>query len=178
MFNRSKYFDFKIKLTKMLLSNLRTDLNQLVNPLSKSSARTISFFGFGKKKDEDARKSLDSTDLIEQKGSVWEDLSEEEIEKIRNRSGLSTKERDRLRGSLSERIYLTETYQYKTTYVRNLYAMFGRESGLKPGVCWPRRSELEFKKKYEEAFHPPLDQLMRELKEEQKQKDTATLQAG
>lgn len=156
----------------MLLSNLRTDLNSLVNlnQLSQTPVRTISFFGFGKKKDKEPAKSLDATDLIEQKGSVWEHLGEDEVERIRNRSGLSTKERDRLRGSLSQRIALTETYQYKTDYVRNLYAMFGRESGLKPGVCWPRRDELAFKKQYEEAFQPPLDQLMRELKEEKEQK--------
>lgn len=156
----------------MLLSNLRTDLNQLVhlNQLSQTPVRTISFFGFGKKKDDaTAGKSLDA-DLIEQKGSVWEHLNEDQVEQIRNRSGLSTKERDRLRGRLSQRIFLTEAYQYKTTYVRNLYAMFGRESGLKPGVCWPRRDELAFKKQYDEAFHPPLDQLMRELKEEQDRK--------
>ena len=156
----------------MLLSNLRTDLNQLVhlNQLSQTPVRTISFFGFGKKKEDSESKSLEATDLIEQKGSVWEHLNEDDVERIRNRSGLTTKERDRLRGALSQRVVLTETYQYKTTYVRNLYAMFGRQSGLKPGVCWPRREELAFKKQYEEAFHPPLDQLMAELKQEQEQK--------
>ena len=155
----------------MLLSNLRTDLSQLVslNQLSQTPVRTISFFGFGKKKDKEPNKSLD-TDLVEEKRSVWEHLPDDEVERIRNRSGLSVKERDRLRGSLSQPISLTETYQYQTTYVRNLYAMFGRESGLKPGVCWPRREELAFKKQYEEAFQPPLDQLMRELKEEKDQK--------
>lgn len=154
----------------LLKNNLRTDLNQLINQaIKQKSVRTISFFGFGKKKDESSNKS-DTTELIEAKASIWEHLTEDQIEQIQNRSNLTTKERDRLIGKLSERIVLNELYQYKTNYVRNLYATFGKESGLKPGVCWPRKEELGFKKKYEEAFYPPLDQLMKELNEEKEQK--------
>lgn len=152
----------------MYLSNLRTDLNHLIN-LRHQPIRSISFFGWGKKKDESIEPGTELVEEGEGKQSIWDHLDEEQIEKIRNRSKLTTKERDRLMGKLSDRIYLTELYQYKTTYVRNLYATFGKETGLKPGVCWPRKSELEFRKKYEETFYPPLDQLMKELADEKAQ---------
>jgi len=135
--------------------------NQLIN-FNQANVRSISFFGFGKKKVEEDL----TTELSDTKVSIWEDLGEEEVEKIRNKSRLTTKERDQLVGKLSERIYLNELYQYKTPYVRNLYAKFGKETGFKPGVCWPRKDELEFKKKYEETFYPSLEQLMKELADE------------
>ena len=161
----------------MFLSSLKTtfltDLNQLNQfNLHASLKRNISFFGysFGKKKKSGQEALDESIELVEAKESIWDHLTGEEIEEIRNRSNLTKKEHDRLNGQLSKRINLTELYQYKIPYVRNLYAQFGKKSGLKPGVCWPRKEELAFKSKYDETFNPPLDQLLAELKDEREQK--------
>lgn len=156
----------------MLRPNVKCELNLLLNHKlnQPSQLRSVSFFGFGKKK-KDAE-AIEDVDLLEStKSSVWDHLSNEEIEKIQNKSNLTTKERDRFLGKLSERVILTEEYQYKTKYVRNLYAQFGKDSGLKPGICWPRKEELAFKVKFEEIFHPPLDKLMNDLAEENARKE-------
>lgn len=154
----------------MLRPNIKSELSFLVNHQKLSQpSRSVSFFGFGKKKAEAT--SIEDADLIEDgKSSVWEHLSNEEIERIQNKSNLTTKERDRFLGKLSERVILTEEYQYKTKYVRNLYAQFGKDSGLKPGICWPRKDELAFKMKFDETFNPPLDKLMKDLAEENAKK--------
>lgn len=57
---------------------------------------------------------------------------------------------------------LTNIKYYKKEHVKALYAKFGRDSGLNPGVMWPRREELQHLKQYEQAFCPPLEDLINE----------------
>lgn len=51
---------------------------------------------------------------------------------------------------------------YKKEYVRALYGRYGKSSGLKPGVMWPRKEELTYMKQYEETFCPKLADLIAE----------------
>lgn len=53
---------------------------------------------------------------------------------------------------------------YKKEYVKSAYGNLGKKSGLNPGVLWPRKEELSHIKQYEEAFHPPLEELVKENK--------------
>lgn len=57
---------------------------------------------------------------------------------------------------------LTNIKHYKKAYVKALYGKLGKESGLRPGVAWPRKEELEHLKQYEKAFYRPLDELIYE----------------
>lgn len=57
---------------------------------------------------------------------------------------------------------LTNIKHYRKEYVRALYGKLGKDSGLKPGVMWPRKEELLYLKKYEEAFCPSLNDLIAE----------------
>lgn len=59
---------------------------------------------------------------------------------------------------------LTSLKHYKKGYVKALYGKLGRESGLNPGVLWPRKEELDHMKQYEKAFCPSLDDLIAENK--------------
>lgn len=68
---------------------------------------------------------------------------------------------------------LTNIKHYKKEHVRALYGRFGKTTGLKPGVMWPRKEELIYLKQYEENFCPKLDDLIAEnqaKKEEAKRK--------
>lgn len=57
---------------------------------------------------------------------------------------------------------LTNIKHYKKEYVRALYGKLGKDSGLRPGVMWPRKEELLYLKQYEEAFCPSLEDLIAE----------------
>lgn len=59
---------------------------------------------------------------------------------------------------------LSNIKHYKKGYVRALYAKYGKESGLIPGVMWPRKEELVYLKQYEKTFCPTLDDLIAENK--------------
>lgn len=55
---------------------------------------------------------------------------------------------------------LTNIKHYRRDFVKALYGKLGKESGLRPGVAWPRKEELEHLKQYEKAFCRPLDDLI------------------
>ena len=57
---------------------------------------------------------------------------------------------------------LTNIKHYKKEYVRALYGKLGKESGLNPGILWPRKEELNHLKQYEAAFCPKLENLIAE----------------
>lgn len=57
---------------------------------------------------------------------------------------------------------LTNIKHYKKEYVRALYGRHGKDSGINPGVLWPRKEELQHLKQYEQAFHPKLEDLISE----------------
>lgn len=60
---------------------------------------------------------------------------------------------------------LTNIKHYKKEHVKALFARYGRESGINPGVLWPRKEELKYLKEYEKAFCPKLEDLIAENRE-------------
>lgn len=64
---------------------------------------------------------------------------------------------------------LTNIKHYKKEYVRALYGRHGKESGLNPGVAWPRKEELMYLKQYEKAFCHKLDDMVAENKAQKEQ---------
>lgn len=71
---------------------------------------------------------------------------------------------------------LTNIKHYKKEHVRQLYARFGKESGLNPGVMWPRKEELKYLKEYEKAFSPRLEDLIAENQEKKEAARQARLE--
>lgn len=57
---------------------------------------------------------------------------------------------------------LTNIKHYKKEYVRAMYGLHGRESGINPGIMWPRKEELQYLKQYEKAFTHKLEDLIAE----------------
>lgn len=63
---------------------------------------------------------------------------------------------------------LNRLSQYKKEYVKAQFGSRGRNSGLHPGVVYPRKEELNHLKQFERAFYPPLQQLIDENVEKKK----------
>lgn len=140
--------------------------------------RSISFFGRSKPDPKTASEkvpALNEDDVAAElkTQSIWARLDDSEIERLRNKSGLNSKDRQKYLSTLDEPARFDQIYQYKQDYVRRYYAKYGRSSGLKSGVCWPRREELDFMKQYDSIFERPLARL---LNDHQKEQDTQAKQ--
>ncbi|RWS31637.1 hypothetical protein B4U80_00919 [Leptotrombidium deliense] len=129
-------------------------------------SRSISWFR--RKKEEDVEASTELVEAKQEEASLWSHLSEEEIAAIRNKSGLTTQERERLTGELTQVRKFDSLEHYEEKYVRQYYAKYGRESGLKPGVCWPSKEKFEFIKRFEKTFYPSLDEMLKDMEAEKK----------
>ncbi|KAI2802874.1 hypothetical protein BLOT_006996 [Blomia tropicalis] len=75
--------------------------------------------------------------------------------------------KDKTFGKLSEKSKLEFLWQYRTAIIRQRYATFGKDSGLKAGVCWPTIEELKFKKEYEQKFEKSFQHMSNRLKLDQ-----------
>lgn len=64
---------------------------------------------------------------------------------------------------------LTNIKHYRKEYVKALYGRHGKQSGINPGVMWPRKEELQYLKQYEKAFSQKLDDLVAENKAKKEQ---------
>lgn len=96
--------------------------------------------------------------------SVWGHLTPEQIMRIRNKSRLPRDVVCELKGIPQHGTRFYRLSQYKRDFVRKYFAMYGEASGVKPGVCWPSKQELEFRQKFEETFIPPLEKILEEKK--------------
>ena len=122
------------------------------------SANTRSLFGFGKKKSEKPKQLTEPIDT-----EIQTQLTEEEIMKMRDVSRLPALVKSQLSGQNIPSIkYL---WQMRIPWIRQYYALWGKASGLKPGIMWPSKEELEWQKGYEKAFCKPFPQLMEEMRE-------------
>lgn len=111
-----------------------------------------------------------------------EDLSDEEIEKLRNISRLN----DYLRSKLDHAAKLqpfTKIWHLEKKYHRRLYARFGRESGINPGIMWPTNEELSELIGHEDEWEPSLQDRLQKSKskadeeeENYKQKEALVLE--
>jgi len=112
-----------------------------------------SIFGFGKKKELEETQPVTSPVLEEPVV-----MSEQELMKIRDKSRLPALIKSELTGkNVPEIEYL---WQFKKEVVRKRYGTYGRASGLKPGVCWPSKEELQYIKQYEKTFYRSLDEML------------------
>lgn len=53
--------------------------------------------------------------------------------------------------------------------MKAVYGRYGKESGLNPGVMWPRKEELNYLKQYEKAFCHTIEDLVAESKAKREQ---------
>ena len=105
------------------------------------------------------------------KQSVWSHLTNEEVEKLRDKSRLPRDVWCEINGVPEFEGKFNRLELYKRDFVRGYYAKYGEASGLKPGVCWPTKQELAFRVEYEKTFYPPLEQVMENNKRAKKEKE-------
>lgn len=105
-----------------------------------------------------------------QKTSMWQDLTEEEVDRIRFKSGLPKEILCEQRGIPVHGTRFTYLEHYRRDFVRQYFATYGKASGLKPGVCWPHKEELAFRIKWEETFYPKFNDMVQRKKDEREQK--------
>jgi len=74
---------------------------------------------------------------------------------------------DRATGKLTDGSPIQFMWQYRKPMIRRRYATFGKDSGIKAGVCWPSRDELQFMKQYEEKFEKPFKEMTAAVKQKQ-----------
>jgi len=142
--------------------------------VSALQSRQISFWKKGKdKKDEDLeanKQVLEVQPTTTSKPSIWSHLTPEQIMKIRDKSRLPHDVMCELKGIPEHGKRLTHIDHYRRDYIRPYFAKYGKASGIKPGVCWPSKEELEFKLKFEETFYPDLQKLVKDEKAIQDEK--------
>ena len=113
-----------------------------------------------------ALSSVTPVPAASQKTSMWENLTEEEVNKIRFKSGLPREILCEQRGIPVHGTRFTSLEHYRRDFVRQYFATYGRASGLKPGVCWPHKEELAFRIKWEETFYPKMKDMVDRKKAE------------
>lgn len=85
---------------------------------------------------------------------------------------------DRIKGTPGENSELKFLWQYKKTSIRRRYAVYGQSSGkslflfsktnhnhkgLKAGICWPTKEELNYMKEYEAKFEKSFQEMAERL---------------
>ena len=105
------------------------------------------------------------------KSSAWSHLTPEEILRIRNKCTLPRDVVCEMKGIPPEGTRLTHINHYKRDWIKQYFGMYGKASGLKPGICWPSKEELEFRQKFEETFYPSLQTMVQEKKELKEQNE-------
>ena len=168
----------------ILLSSCRQDwLLWTRHEVSLVTARSISFKnifkrGNQKKEDDDSDSDMEG-DLISHdalKPSPWRHLSDHQVLAIRDKSKLPLSVRGELSGIPHLPRKFTELRHYNRKFVRSYFAKYGEASGIKPGVCWPSQSELEFKIKFEETFYPTINEMLVRKRKEREEKEKFTAQ--
>jgi len=152
-----------------LIKSSRSASLFLVKPCSLSQPKYISFF---RKKKKSSQELAEEEVLVDEnqaeETSRWSHLSEEEINKICDKSGLDD-ELKAIETGIAKPRKFTLLDEYKRDFIRPLYGMYGKATGLKPGVCWPTKEELDFIKKFEQTFYPSLSKLLEDLKLQKEQ---------
>ena len=101
-----------------------------------------------------------------------EDNKEDEnvTDQLRNFSNLPPMLYNRYYGHVPNQKYLERktfsSYRQRKDYLKKLYARYGSESGIDPGICWPSKEELEMLKEDEKDWEPTFQQMVANMKEE------------
>ncbi len=120
-----------------------------------------SIFGFGRKSKESEEKPKEElvSHVLEEEPIV---MTEEELMKIRDKSRLPQHIKSEISGE--DVPQMTYLWQFSCQSVRKRYAIYGRSSGLNPGVMWPSKEEFDYIKNIETIFYPPLNQMVAKRK--------------
>ncbi|OTF80613.1 hypothetical protein BLA29_002159 [Euroglyphus maynei] len=76
--------------------------------------------------------------------------------------------RDRATGTLNSQQKPTFVWQYRKIQIRKRFATFGKSSGLKPGICWPSKDELNYMKQFDATFEKSIESMRENLLQTQK----------
>jgi hypothetical protein len=107
-----------------------------------------------------------STDVGSESTSETE---EDEVELARNVSRLTEHQRAKL--DKNARIMpAREAWEYSLRQQRKMYAKFGKDSGIDPGLMWPTREELRAVIEEEKEWEPPLQERLAKARAEKAEK--------
>ncbi|KAI1290357.1 Growth arrest and DNA damage-inducible proteins-interacting protein 1 [Halotydeus destructor] len=132
--------------TKSCVSNI--SLSRKIHSTPSSTA------WFSKKKKEEETLPMEA-----EPASLWSHLTDEEVMKIRDKSRLPSFIKSELAGQPRWQ-RLPSLSQYKRDFVQQYYAKYGEATGIKPGVCWGNKQEIEFQLEWERTFYPDLKTLI------------------
>ncbi|KAH9397689.1 hypothetical protein TYRP_004013 [Tyrophagus putrescentiae] len=71
------------------------------------------------------------------------------------------------KGEVGQATELKFLWQYKKDAMQKRFAKFGKNSGLKPGVCYPTNEELEYLTQYEATFEKSVARMRDDLRRRQ-----------
>ncbi|XP_027202756.2 growth arrest and DNA damage-inducible proteins-interacting protein CRIF [Dermatophagoides pteronyssinus] len=101
--------------------------------------------------------------------NVVERMSSRFLREILNKPRLPSRDipqyiRDRATGTLGNGQQKPAlVWLYKKNQIRKRFATFGKSSGLKPGICWPSRDELEYMKQFDQTFEKSIQTMQENL---------------
>lgn len=105
---------------------------------------------------------LKDKSLQNEKTELYTETDEDELEKIRNVSGLRPGLRKRL-AHVDEMPDTWTEYMRTRRFQRRMYARFGSASGLDPGIMWPSKLEMKEMAEDDEEFEPTLEVMVQRL---------------
>jgi len=124
-----------------------------------SAAQRINYFSTNTQSENETESESITTDYEE----MLRLEEEERIESLRNISGLTERQRQRLHG-LPRTGEMTDEYQNSVKFQRKLYGKMGAASGVDPRLSWvPKKKALELAKLFRER-EPPLEERLAKLK--------------
>ena len=140
-------------------------------PVTNVSTRTA--FDWLRRKKDEKETDLEEDFALEkfEQQSRWAHLTDEEVARIQDKSRLPDEVRMEIKGIPHLGTKLRHLDHYRRDNIRKYWATYGEASGLKPGVCWPNKSELEFKMKFEETFYPSFQEMVERKKKEREAKE-------
>lgn len=97
-----------------------------------------------------------------------EQLRLQTIEEKRNKSRLHDSHRNIVHSTLP---FTDASMEFHKTvkYQRKMFGIYGKESGVNPGICWPTKQEIAERKEYEKiAFPQTIQEMMASAAEQRK----------
>ena len=102
--------------------------------------------------------------------SQLEEIDEDEINRIRDVSGLSDVLKAKVRGQLPPNLG-ERPYHFKKKYRQKLFCKFGRESELDPGSMWPSKEQMQIMIEEQAKYEISVDEMLAEVAKQKQHKE-------
>ncbi|WAR22928.1 G45IP-like protein [Mya arenaria] len=110
-----------------------------------------------------------TSDTASKENDDYDELERQEVErriaKLRDVSGLNKFEKARMNGVMPS-INSNRKYLKSRSFYRKMYAAYGSTSGVKPGIMWPSKGELQDLQEIERDWTPSFQDMVKKLQQE------------